>query len=58
MENIPDMKADILFGYLVEFRDECLGEPDCSFFKPDLNAAWVTGSGTGLSFNHSPPSLT
>ena len=39
MENIPDMEADILFGYLVEFRNECLVEPDCPFFEPDLNAA-------------------
>jgi hypothetical protein len=39
MENIPDMEADILFCYLVEFRDECLREPDGPFFEPDFNAA-------------------
>ena len=33
------MDTDIRYGCLVEFRDECLGEPDGLFFEPNLNTA-------------------
>jgi len=33
------MEADILFGGLVEFCDECLGEPHGPLIQPDFDAA-------------------
>ena len=33
------METYVLFGCLVQLRDECLGKPDRALFKPDLDAA-------------------
>lgn len=39
VEDVPDVKADVLLGCLIQFRDQCLGEPDHSFFDTDLYPA-------------------